>query len=112
MKIEIEKLDDVNVIRFQGRLALGDNEEVLSREIDRLLQDGERSILIDLGEVDYIDSNGLGELVASSRRAREVEGSIKLLRPQERIRQTLQLSMLLPLFEVYDSEDEALASFS
>lgn len=111
MKIETETVDGINVIRFQGRLALGDNDEALAGEIDRLLEAGEKSILIDLGEVDYIDSNGLGELVAGSRRARELNASMKLLRPQERIRQTLQLSMLLPLFEVFDSQEEAIASF-
>ncbi|HUF17446.1 MAG TPA: STAS domain-containing protein, partial [Thermoanaerobaculia bacterium] len=93
-------------------MALGDDELALSNTVDQLLADGCRKILLNLTGVEYIDSSGLGELVQSFKVARTFEAELKLLRPQERVRHTLQLSMLLPLFEIYETEEEALASFS
>lgn len=112
MKIATKKLGDVTVIDFQGRLALGDTEEELSRAVSSLLDQGQTKILVDLSEVTYIDSSGLGELVHGFRAARDQGAQLKLLRPQDRVKQTLQLSMLLPLFEIYENEDEALQSFN
>lgn len=111
MRIGTKQQGDVTVIDFEGRLALGDTEEELVQAIVALLQQGHRKILIDLSGIDYIDSNGLGELVHGFRAARDQGAVLKLLRPQDRVRQTLQLSMLLPLFEIYEDEEEALESF-
>lgn len=111
MKIGTTQRGDVTVIDFEGRLALGDTEEELVQAVVALLEEGHRKILIDLSGIDYIDSSGLGELVHGFRAARDQGAVLKLLRPQDRVRQTLQLSMLLPLFEIYEDEDAALESF-
>ncbi|MBW3670287.1 MAG: STAS domain-containing protein [Acidobacteria bacterium] len=112
MKVNVRNVNDVRVVDFEGRLALGDNELVLSQTVDELLAEGCRKILLNLTQIEYIDSSGLGELVQSFKVAKSLDADLKLLRPQERVRHTLQLSMLLPLFEIYDTEEEALASFN
>jgi anti-sigma B factor antagonist len=112
MNVTVRNVNDIRVVDFEGRMALGDDELALSNTVDQLLADGCRKILLNLTGVEYIDSSGLGELVQSFKVARTFEAELKLLRPQERVRHTLQLSMLLPLFEIYETEEEALASFS
>lgn len=111
MNVNVRNVEDIRVVDFEGRLALGDDELVLSKTVDDLLAEGSRKILLNLTEIEYIDSSGLGELVQSFKVAKSFDADLKLLRPQERVRHTLQLSMLLPLFEIYDTEDEAIASF-
>lgn len=111
MNVNVRNVEDVRVVDFEGRLALGDDELALSRTVDELLAEGCRKILLNLTQIEYIDSSGLGELVQSFKVAKTFEADLKLLRPQERVRHTLQLSMLLPLFQIYDTEEEAIASF-
>ena len=111
MKIDVRKSDDVVIVDFKGRMAVGVGDEVLPSVITELLDENYKKILLNLSEVDYIDSNGLGELVASFRNAQKRGAALKLLRPQDRVRKTLHLSRLLPLFEVHETELEALASF-
>ncbi len=111
MNVNVRSVEDVRVVDFEGRLALGDDELALSRTVDELLAEGCRKILLNLSQIEYIDSSGLGELVQSFKVAKTFEADLKLLRPQERVRHTLQLSMLLPLFQIYDTEEEALVSF-
>jgi anti-sigma B factor antagonist len=112
MNVTVRNVNDIRVVDFEGRMALGDDELALSNTVDQLLAEGCRKILLNLTGVEYIDSSGLGELVQSFKVARTFEAELKLLRPQERVRHTLQLSMLLPLFDIYETEEEALASFS
>lgn len=112
MDVSIRDVNNVKVVDFEGRLALGDDELILSNTVDDLLADGCRKILLNLTEVEYIDSSGLGELVQSFKVAKTFDADLKLLRPQERVRHSLQLSMLLPLFEIFENEDEAIESFS
>lgn len=112
MNVNVRTVHDIRVVDFEGRLALGDDELMLSNTVDELLSEGCRKILLNLTEVEYIDSSGLGELVQSFKVAKSFNAELKLLRPQERVRHTLQLSMLLPLFEIYENEEDALASFT
>jgi len=112
MNIETRKKGDVVIVDFQGRLAVGVGEEMLPRLIEQLLNDGTRKILLNLSEMDYIDSNGLGELVQSLKTSKRFGASLRLLKPQDRVKKTLRLTNLLPMFSVYDSESEAIRSFS
>ena len=112
MNIETRKKGDVVIVDFQGRLAAGVGEEMLPRLIEQLLNEGTRKILLNLSEMDYIDSNGLGELVQSLKTSKRFGASLRLLKPQDRVRKTLRLTNLLPMFSVYDSESEAIRSFS
>ena len=112
MNIETRKKGDVVIVDFQGRLAVGVGEEMLPRLIEQLLNEGTRKILLNLSEMDYIDSNGLGELVQSLKTSKRFGASLRLLKPQDRVRKTLRLTNLLPMFSVYDSESDAIRSFS
>ena len=111
MNIETRKKGDVVIVDFQGRLAVGVGEEMLPRLIEQLLNEGTRKILLNLSEMDYIDSNGLGELVQSLKTSKRFGASLRLLKPQDRVKKTLRLTNLLPMFSVYDSESEAIKSF-
>src|SRR5215210_1682122 len=111
MNIETRKKGDIVIVDFQGRLAVGVSEEVLPRLVEQLLNEGTRKILLNLSDMDYIDSNGLGELVQSLKTSKRFGASLRLLKPQDRVRKTLRLTNLLPMFSVYDSENEAIQAF-
>jgi anti-sigma B factor antagonist len=111
MNIAVRKVGDVTIVDFQGRLAVGVGDTILPRVIDEILDEGSKKILLNLSDMDYIDSNGLGELVQSLKTAKRSNASLRLLKPQDRVTKTLRLTNLLPMFSVYDSEDEALRAF-
>ncbi|MBV8519396.1 MAG: anti-sigma factor antagonist [Acidobacteria bacterium] len=111
MDIAVRKQGDVTVVDFKGRMAIGVSETILPRVIHEILSEGGRKILLNLSEMDYIDSNGLGELVQAYRESQRTGASLRLLKPQDRVTKTLRLTNLLPMFTVYDSEDEAMKAF-
>ena len=111
MDIAVRKTEDVTIVDFKGRLAVGVSDTLLPRVIDEILGDGSKKILLNLSDMDYIDSNGLGELVQAYRESQRRGASLRLLKPQERVTRTLRLTNLLPIFSVYDTEEEALKAF-
>jgi anti-anti-sigma factor len=111
MDIAVRKDNDVTIVDFKGRLAIGVSDSVLPRIIEEILAGGSKKILLNLSEMDYIDSNGLGELVQVYREAQRRGASLRLLKPQDRVTKTLRLTNLLPMFSVYESEEEAMAAF-
>lgn len=111
MNIEVRTIGDVTIVDFKGRLAAGVGDEVLPQIIDDILENGSRKILLNLSGIDYIDSNGLGEIVQSFKQAQRGQASLRLLKPQDRVAKTLRLTNLLPLFTVYETEAEALQAF-
>ena len=111
MNIETRKKGDVVIVDFEGRLAVGVGDDLLPRLIEQLLGEGNRKILLNLSEMDYIDSNGLGELVQVYRESQRRGASLRLLKPQDRVTKTLRLTNLLPMFSVYDTESEAMTAF-
>jgi len=111
MNIETRKKGDVVIVDFQGRLAVGVGDDLLPRLVEQLLAEGNRKILLNLSEMDYIDSNGLGELVQSLKVSGRQGASLRLLKPQDRVKKTLKLTNLLPMFSVYDTEADALKAF-
>ena len=112
MNIETRHKGDVVIVNFQGAFAAGVGDELLSRLVEELLNEGHRKILLNLSDMDYIDSNGLGELVQSLKTSKRFGAHLVLLKPQDRVRKTLKLTNLLPMFHVYETEPEALKSFS
>jgi anti-sigma B factor antagonist len=112
MNIETRKKGDVVIVDFEGRLAVGVGDEVLPHVISEVLKEGYKKILLNLSEMDYIDSNGLGELVQSLKTSKRYGASLRLLKPQDRVAKTLRLTNLLPMFAVHESEEEALKAFS
>lgn len=111
MNVDIRKIDDVVVVDFEGSLVVGVADGVISTVVEQLLADGFTNILINLSKVDYIDSSGLGDLVQSQKMTQRLGGRMKLLSPQDRVRRTLHISNLLPLFEVFDEEQLAVDAF-
>src|SRR5712691_1273228 len=112
MNIETRKKGDIVIVDFQGRLAVGVGDDLLPRLIEQLLDEGNRKILLNLSDMDYIDSNGLGELVQSLKVSGRHGASLRLLKPQDRVKKTLKLTNLLPMFSVYDTEAEAIKAFA
>lgn len=111
MDIKVRKAEDVAIVDFNGRLAIGVSDTILPRIIGEILGEGSKKILLNLSDMDYIDSNGLGELVQAYREAQRRGASLRLLKPQDRVAKTLRLTNLLPMFTVYESEDDALNAF-
>ncbi|HET7711379.1 MAG TPA: anti-sigma factor antagonist [Thermoanaerobaculia bacterium] len=112
MNISVRKSKDVAIVDFAGRLAVGVSEEILPKVVSELLEEGFKNILLNLSEMDYIDSNGLGELVQSLKASKRYGASLRLLKPHDRVTNTLRLTNLLPMFAVYETEAEALRAFA
>lgn len=112
MDITTRKAGDVTIVDFKGRLAIGVSDSVLPRIVGEILEDGSKKILLNLSDMDYIDSNGLGELVQVFRESKRNGASLRLLKPHDRVAKTLRLTNLLPMFTVYESEEDALAAFA
>ena len=111
LKIDVRQLNDgIHVVNCAGRLIFGDETAALRDQVRGLLKAGSQ-IVLNLAGVTYIDSGGLGTLVALYTTARNAGGSIKLARLTQRVGDLLQVTKLLTVFEVYNSEDEAVQSF-
>lgn len=112
MHVDVRKQNDVVIVDFEGRLVAGDGDEVLAKVVDELLAENYKKILLNLSEVDYIDSMGLGELVQSYKLAQRFGAALHLLQPRDRVKKSLHLTKLLPLFPIHENEADALKSFA
>jgi anti-sigma B factor antagonist len=110
MSLTPRRLDDVVILDLSGRITMGEGTLIVRAHIQKLLDGGERKFLLNLADVDYIDSSGLGELVTSFTTVRNQGGELKLLNLTRRVRDLLQITKLLTVFEVFTSEAEALKS--
>src|SRR5688572_32669203 len=112
MQIEQRTNGDVAVVGIIGDITLSKGGDVLLKDkIQSLLQQGHRKIGLDMGNVSYVDSAGLGQLVQVYATTSHLGGSLKLLNLTKRLRDLLVLTELLTVFDAYDSESEAVASF-
>ena len=111
MEIDIRDRDKVKVIKLRGKLSLGPSVDDLRQALDDLLANGQANFLLDLAEVPMLDSSGIGLLVRILTSAKQVGGNIKLLSPSKFTLQSLKLVGILPLFEVYEDREQAVASF-
>jgi anti-sigma B factor antagonist len=100
------------VVTLEGRIVLGEETNALRETVKSLLATGQKKIVLNMDNVTYIDSSGLGTLVASHTSARTQGASLKLSNLGSKFREILQLTKLLTVFEVYDSEAAAISSFS
>ncbi len=113
MDVEQRSADDVVIIQVTGEVTYGKGSDVLLRTtLDQLLAEGHRKLLLDLGGVTYVDSAGLGQLAQIHANARQKNASLKVARLSKRLRDLLAATRLLPLFEVFETEEAALASFA
>lgn len=102
---------DVTIIDMSGKVTIGEGSVALRTTIRRLLGDGKKKILLNLGGVGYIDSSGIGELVSSFTAVNKEDGTLKLLNLTQKIQDLLAITKLLTVFDVFDSESDALSSF-
>src|SRR5438034_11849943 len=112
MQIEERNLGDVVVLDVKGRITMGERDELLKDKVNSLVNQGHKKIVLNLAEVPYIDSAGLGEIVRTYTTVSRQGGSLKLLNLTKRITDLLSITKLLMVFETYDSENEAVRSFS
>ena len=111
MKITRRQVDGVTILDLNGRITLGDGEVVLRETIQDLAKEGDRRILLNLGNVPYIDSTGLGELVRAYTTMRKRGAEVKLLNLTKKIHDLLELTKLYTVFDVYGDEDSAIRAF-
>ena len=112
MQIEERMVGDVMVLDVKGKVTLGEGDEMLKDKVNSLVSQGNKKIVLNLAEVPYIDSAGLGEIVRTYTTVSRQGGSLKLLNLTKRITDLLSITKLLTVFETYDSESEAIRSFS
>ncbi|HXG89417.1 MAG TPA: STAS domain-containing protein [Vicinamibacterales bacterium] len=112
MDIAERMVTDVTVLDLKGKMTLGEGDELLKDKINSLLQQGKKKLVLNLEGVPYIDSAGLGEIVRTYTTVSRQGGSLKLLNLTKRIEDLLSITKLLTVFETFDTEQEAVSSFS
>ena len=111
MDIKERVVNGVSVLDLSGKIVLGEGDGQVRDRIKDLLADGQKKILLNLGEVNYIDSAGLGAMISSYTTVKRQGGQLKLVSLTKRIQDLLAITKLITVFETYDNEAEALASF-
>ena len=101
----------VTIVDLSGRIALGEGSALLRKTVRDLLDSGQGRILLNLGDVNYIDSSGIGELVSAFTAVRNRSGELKLLNLTKKVHDLLQLTKLFTVFDVYADESTAVSSF-
>lgn len=112
VKLTTRQVGDVTVIDAVGRITLGEGSSALREKIKEIAGGGQKKVLLNLGEVSYIDSSGIGELVSGFTTITNHGGALKLLNLTKRVKDLLQITKLYTVFEVHDDEANAVRSFS
>jgi anti-sigma B factor antagonist len=111
VKLNARQVGEVTVIDVSGRITLGDGSSAIRDEMLSLTTGGTRKILLNLGDVPYIDSSGVGELVAGLTSVAKAGGAMKLLNPTKRVKDLLRMTNLNTIFDVHEDEASAVRSF-
>jgi len=109
---KIRKVGDVSIVDLNGKITLGENTGILRDELRSLLAQGSKNIVLNMGEVGYVDSAGLGELVGAYTTATNQGGAVKLLNLQGKMKDLMQITKLHTIFPAFDDEKAAVASFA
>jgi len=112
LTIASREVDGVTVLDCGGRITLGEGSVQLREAIRDIIGKGAKNILLDLGDVNYIDSSGLGELVSAFTTAKNQGATLKLLNLTKKVHDLLQLTKLYTVFDIYDDEAHAISSFN
>jgi anti-sigma B factor antagonist len=112
LTINSRQAGDVTILDLSGKITIGEGSVQLREAVRGLLDGGNKKILLNLGDVSYVDSSGIGELVSSYTTTSNNGGHLKLLNLTKKIQDLLMITKLLTVFQVYDNEQEAVASFS
>ena len=111
VKLTTRQIGDVSVVDVAGRITLGEGSSALRDSLREMVNKGQKKILLNLGEVSYIDSSGIGELVSAFTTVTNGGGQLKLLNLTKRVKDLLQITKLYTVFDVHDSEVSAIRSF-
>jgi anti-sigma B factor antagonist len=111
LNITERQAGDITILDMNGKVTIGEGSIALRTTIRRLLGEGKKKILLNLGSVGYVDSSGIGELVSSFTAVNKESGSLKLLNLTQKIQDLLAITKLLTVFDVFDSESDALNSY-
>ena len=111
LNIRERQAGDITILDMDGKVTIGEGSVALRTAIRRLLEEGKKKILLNLGGVGYIDSSGIGELVSSFTAINKEEGQLKLLNLTQKLQDLLGITKLLTVFDVYENESDALNSY-
>jgi anti-sigma B factor antagonist len=112
VKLTTRQVGDVTVVDAVGRITLGEGASTFRDKIRDLVSNGQKKLLLNLAEVSYIDSSGIGEMVSGFTTVTNQGGQVKLLNLTKRVKDLLQITKLYTVFEVFDDEAAAVRSFS
>ncbi|HTQ96491.1 MAG TPA: STAS domain-containing protein [Candidatus Acidoferrum sp.] len=108
----LREVGPVTIVDLSGRISLGEGSALLRTTIRQLLDGGQAKILLNLGDVNYIDSSGIGELVSAFTAVRNRSGELKLLNLTKKVHDLLQITKLFTVFDVYNDEPTAVRSYN
>jgi anti-sigma B factor antagonist len=111
VKLNVRQVGDISVVDVAGRITLGEGSSTLRDSLREMVGNGQKKILLNLGEVSYIDSSGIGELVSGFTTVTNSGGQLQLLNLTKRVKDLLQITKLYTVFDVHDSETSAVRSF-
>jgi anti-sigma B factor antagonist len=111
LNINQRQAGDVNILDLSGKITIGEGSVQLREAVRKLLDEGKKKILLNLGNVSYVDSSGIGELVSSYTTTSHNGGQLKIINLTKKIHDLLMITKLLTVFETYNSEEEAVSSF-
>ena len=112
LKMNVREVDGVGVVGLDGRVVLGEESNALREQVKSMLAGGQNKIVLNMDHVTYIDSAGLGTLVAAHHSAKSQGAGLRLCHLGSKFQEVLQITKLLTVFEVYNTEAEAVASFA
>ena len=112
MKLSTRDVSGVTIVDLSGKITLGEGGMTLREEVRKLLAEGKKKIVLNLAEVNYIDSSGLGELVSAYTAVKNAGGELKLLNLTSKVRDLLVITKLVTVFDVKDDEATAVSSFA
>ncbi len=111
MRADTRQIGNVSIIDLFGKITIGEGDVIMREKVEELLEGGKVNIIINLNKVKYMDSAGIGELVACQKRAKEKGGEVKLLNIPSKVSDVLEIVNIGGVFETYKDEKEALDSF-
>ena len=111
LKVKTREVSGVTVLDLSGKITLGDGSITLRDAVKDAMAKGDKKILLNLADVNYIDSSGIGELVSAFTSMKNAGGSLKLLQLTKKVKDLLQITKLYTVFDVYDDEASAIGSY-
>lgn len=112
MTIDTRTSNGITILDIHGKITIGEGSAEIRKTVRNLLQAGRKQILLNMADVSYVDSSGIGELVSSFTTVTNQGGQLKLLSLTKKLRELLAITKLLTVFESYDEEDKAIASYN